>query len=290
MSQFYPEDKWIVANDLNIHYLDWGGDKTKKPLILMHGIGGHAHLFDDISSEFFDKWHVVAIDARGCGDSDWSRGGYSDQNIASDVAAFAKVTGLYPFDYYGHSQGSRIGIALGAYYGDFISHLALGDYGPVPDPSPAGKATANQRMTKGAKEKPRGFFTPEQAFDWHKESEPTLNDEQIWQTVKYTYRTNWDGILIPKTDPEMKWLLGRTALKEGEFLWDCVPKISCSTMIIRGESSTVLDLNQANEMASKIHSNKGIVKEIEGAGHGLNSENREGTEKALREFFSGQNN
>ena len=151
MSQFYPEDKWIVANDLNIHYLDWGGDKTKKPLILMHGIGGHAHLFDDISSEFFDKWHVVAIDARGCGDSDWSRGGYSVQNFASDVAAFAKVTGLYPFDYYGHSQGSRIGIALGAYYGDFISHLALGDYGPMPDPSPDGKSTANQRMTKGAK-------------------------------------------------------------------------------------------------------------------------------------------
>ena len=263
---------------------------VKKPLILMHGIGGHAHLFDEISPEFSDKWHVIALDARGCGDSDWSRGGYSVQNFASDVAAFAKVTGLYPFDYYGHSQGSRIGIALGAYYGDFISHLALGDYGPVPDPSPAGKATANQRMTKGAKEKPRGFFTPEQAFDWHKESEPTLNENQLWQIVKYTYRTNWDGILIPKTDPEMKWLLGRTALKEGEFLWDCVPRISCNTMIIRGETSTVLDLNQANEMASKIPSNKGVVKEIDGAGHGLHSENREGTVKALREFFSGQNN
>ena len=256
----------------------------------MHGIGGHAHLFDEISPEFSDKWHVIALDARGCGDSDWSRGGYSVQNFASDVAAFATVTGLYPFDYYGHSQGSRIGIALGAYYGDFVSHLALGDYGPVPDPSPAGKATANQRMTKGAKEKPRGFFTPEQAFDWHKESEPTLNDNQLWQIVKYTYRTNWDGILIPKTDPEMKWLLGRTALKEGEFLWDCVPRISCNTMIIRGETSTVLDLNQANEMASKIPSNKGVVKEIDGAGHGLHSENREGTVKALREFFSGQNN
>jgi len=290
MSDFYPEDKWVVVNDLKIHYLDWGGDKTKKPLILMHGIGGHAHLFDEISPEFSDKWHVIALDARGCGDSDWSRGGYSVQNFASDVAGFAKVTGLYPFDYYGHSQGSRTGIALGAYYGDFISHLALGDYGPMPDPSPAGKATANQRMTKGAKEKPRGFFTPGQAYDWHKESEPTLNDNQLLQIVKYTYRTNWDGILIPKTDPEMKWLLGRTALKEGEFLWDCVPRISCNTMIIRGETSTVLDLNQANEMASKIPSNKGVVKEIDGAGHGLHSENREGTVKALREFFSGQNN
>jgi pimeloyl-ACP methyl ester carboxylesterase len=51
----------------------------------------------------------------------------------------------------------------------------------------------------------------------------------------------------------------------------------------------VLDLNQANEMATKIPSNKGIVKEIDGAGHGLHSENREGTVKALREFFSGQN-
>ena len=84
MSHFYPEDKWVVANDLKIHYLDWGGDKTKKPLILMHGIGGHAHLFDEISPEFSDKWHVIALDARGCGDSDWSRGGYSVQNFASN--------------------------------------------------------------------------------------------------------------------------------------------------------------------------------------------------------------
>jgi pimeloyl-ACP methyl ester carboxylesterase len=61
-------------------------------------------------------------------------------------------------------------------------------------------------------------------------------------------------------------------------------------MIIRGETSAVLDLKQANEMASKIPSNKGIVKEIAGAGHGLHSENRVGTVKALREFFSGQNN
>ena len=42
MTGVYPEDKWINVNGLDIHYLDWGGDLTKKPLILMHGIGGHA--------------------------------------------------------------------------------------------------------------------------------------------------------------------------------------------------------------------------------------------------------
>ena len=44
-----PEDRWVQVNGLNLHYLDWGGDRTKMPLILMHGIGGHAHQFDDFS-------------------------------------------------------------------------------------------------------------------------------------------------------------------------------------------------------------------------------------------------
>ena len=80
----------------------------------MHGIGGHAHQFDEFAPHMTDKWHVVALDARGCGDSDWSREGYSAQSFASDVGQFALATGLYPFDYYGHSQGSRMGMPLGA--------------------------------------------------------------------------------------------------------------------------------------------------------------------------------
>ena len=47
MKGFYPEDKWVEANGLQMHYLDWGGDRTKKPLVLVHGIGGHAHMFDN---------------------------------------------------------------------------------------------------------------------------------------------------------------------------------------------------------------------------------------------------
>ena len=103
MSGVYPEDKWVSVNGLWLHYLDWGGDKTKKPLILMHGIGGHARQFDELAPRMTDKWHVVALDARGCGDSDWSREGYSAQSFASDVGQFALAAGLYPFDYYGHS-------------------------------------------------------------------------------------------------------------------------------------------------------------------------------------------
>ena len=281
-----PEDKWVRVNDLDIHYLDWGGDTTRKPLILMHGIGGHAHMFDKFAPHMTDRWHVLAMDARGCGDSDWSRAGYSVQSFASDVGGFAERLGAYPFDYYGHSQGSRIGMALGAYYGRLVDHLVLGDYGPLPDPSPEGRDTAQRRIQSGGKPRPRGFFDPQMAFDWHREQDETLSDEEVWHLVGNTYRTNWDGILVPKTDPEVSWLLGRTALKEGPFLWDCVGRISCKTLVLRGQSSSVLDREQAEKMAATIPNGNGTFTEVPDAGHGLHNDNMEGSVAIIRDFFA----
>ena len=286
MTSVIPEDKWARVNDLNIHYLDWGGDTTKKPLILMHGIGGHAHLFDALAPNLTDEWHVVALDSRGCGDSDWSRAGYSVQAFASDIGQFARGLGLYPFDYYGHSQGSRIGMALGAYYGSLVSHLVLGDYGPLPDPSPKGRETASKRLQGGSKPRPRGFFSHEAALDWHRQDAPELSDAEIEHQVKFGYRTNWDGILVPKTDPEISWLRGRTALKEGPFLWDCVGKISCDTLVLRGADSTVLDREQAKKMVATIPDGKGVFDEVTGAGHGLHNENMSDTVRIIRDFFA----
>ena len=175
MANVYPEDKWAQVNGLNLHYLDWGGDTTKKPLILMHGIGGHAHMFDEFVPHMTDKWHVISLDARGCGDSDWSSGGYSTQAFASDVGLFAQQQGLYPFDYYGHSQGSRIGIPLGAYYGHLVDHLVLGGLRPsAPTRRRAGGTPPPGRMQSGTAPKPKGFFNPEMAYAWYKEQKPRL--------------------------------------------------------------------------------------------------------------------
>jgi pimeloyl-ACP methyl ester carboxylesterase len=286
MNPYYPQDKFVFANGLRMHYLDWGGDTTKKPFILMHGIGGHAHAFDKFAPHFLDKYRVLALDGRGCGDTDWSKEGYSVQSYALDVAEFAKAIGAYPFDYYGHSQGSRIGIALGAYYGHLIDHLILGDYGPMPDPSPAGRETAQRRLQGSQRaERPRGFFSPEQAFEWHRQQNETATDEEIWNIVKWTYRSNWDGILVPKTDPEVYWLNGRTALKAGPFLWDCMGKISCKTLVLRGETSTVLDREQAQKMAAMVPNGKGKLIEVPGVGHGLHSQDMETTVRIIREFL-----
>ncbi|MBI4311357.1 MAG: alpha/beta hydrolase [Chloroflexi bacterium] len=286
MNPFLPEDKFVTANGLRLHYLDWGGDKTKKPFILMHGIGGNAHAFDTFAPHFLETHHILALDGRGHGDSDWSKEGYAAQSMAGDIAAFALAVGAYPFDYFGHSLGSRMGMPLGAYHGHLVDHLVLGDYGPLPDPSPAGHDTAQRRLSGNAgAQQPRGFFSPRQAFDWHRGQNEAAKDAEIWETVKLTYRTNWDGILIPKTDPEIAWLNGRTGLKEGPFLWDCVRRIPCKTLVLRGEVSTVLDRKQAQEMAAAIPSGRGAMREVPRAGHGLHRDNMEDTVRIIREFL-----
>ncbi len=281
---YWPEDKWVDTNGVRLHYLDWGGDRTKKPLYLVHGLSGTALQWVDFAPLLSETHHVIAIDLRGHGDSDWSREGYSVQLYAADIAAFARATGLYPFDYFGHSQGSRVGMPVGAYYGDLVDHLVLGDYGPMPDPSPAGKATAAARG--GNTPPPKGFFSPEQAFEWHRERDEDASDEEIWRVVKRSYRTNWDSTLVSKTDPEALWLRGRTALKEGDFLWDCVGKISCKTLVLRGGESNVLDREQAEKMAATIPNGNGSLHELDGVGHGLHREDVDTVRSVLGDFFA----
>jgi pimeloyl-ACP methyl ester carboxylesterase len=64
-----------------------------------------------------------------------------------------------------------------------------------------------------------------------------------------------------------------------------VKKISCKTLVMRGETTNVLDIDQAEKMVSEIPSGNGSTIEIKGSGHGLHNDNLEGTANAIRAFL-----
>jgi len=69
-------DRFIVANRLKLHLLEWGGEG---PLVLLlHGFLEHAHAWDWVGPRLAAAgFHVFALDWRGHGDSEWiGRGGY----------------------------------------------------------------------------------------------------------------------------------------------------------------------------------------------------------------------
>src|SRR6266536_105611 len=80
-----PSDRFVTVDGLRIHYLDWGS-ADKQPLIMLHGIGRVAHTFDHIAPHFTSKYHVMAVDMRGHGDSAWDpKGAYLVEDYVKDI-------------------------------------------------------------------------------------------------------------------------------------------------------------------------------------------------------------
>ena len=71
-TQVQPIDKTVSVNGLKLNYLDWGNEGAPD-MVLVHGLRGHRHSWDDFSSLVCKDFHVMALDQRGRGESDWAR-------------------------------------------------------------------------------------------------------------------------------------------------------------------------------------------------------------------------
>src|SRR6202795_4131177 len=82
-------DRSVDVNGINLHYVEWG-DAGAPPLVLLHGITGHARTWDRLASGLVSRWHIIALDQRGHGDSDVAPDrDYGVGAMADDLAVVA---------------------------------------------------------------------------------------------------------------------------------------------------------------------------------------------------------
>ena len=74
-----------VDKDANLEVLDWGGGG--RPVVLIGGLGGDAHVFDQFAPKLAANYHVYGITRRGCGLSSAPYTGYSADRLGDDVVA-----------------------------------------------------------------------------------------------------------------------------------------------------------------------------------------------------------
>ncbi len=87
-TQVQPQDKTVTVNGLKLHYLDWGAE-GKPMMVLLHGLRGHAHSWDDVSMAMCQEYHVLALDQRGRGETDWAKdGAYDTPDYVADLVGF----------------------------------------------------------------------------------------------------------------------------------------------------------------------------------------------------------
>jgi pimeloyl-ACP methyl ester carboxylesterase len=99
---------------LNIFYRE-AGPRDAPTLLLLHGFPSASHMFRDLIPELADRFHVIAPDLPGFGQSDMPDRGaftYTFDNIARVIDRFTEVVGLDRFAIYVFDYGAPTGFRL----------------------------------------------------------------------------------------------------------------------------------------------------------------------------------
>jgi non-heme chloroperoxidase len=114
-----------VDHDVRLEVLDWGG--TGRPLILLAGLGGTAHVFDKFAPKLTASYHVYGITRRGYGASSVPATGYSADRLGDDVLGVMEQLKITRPVLVGHSIAGEELSSLGSRYPEKVAGLVYLD-------------------------------------------------------------------------------------------------------------------------------------------------------------------
>jgi pimeloyl-ACP methyl ester carboxylesterase len=256
--------KFATVNGLRLHYLDYGAD-AKPPLVCIHGLSGNAHAFDALAPHLAPGYHVMSIDVRGRGDSQWGPPTeYTAPNYVSDLAAMLDQLGIARVTLIGTSMGGIISMMFAGGYPDRVARLVLNDIGPEVD------MTGAARIGAYMIEAPSEFADLAEVAAYFREHYPTLQhapEAQLIEWVKWHVKPAPNGRLTWKMDPAVRKAMRPAAGSQSRApdMWVPFARIMAPILVVRGAESDILSPTTVQRMRQVL---KGVeLVEVPGIGH-----------------------
>jgi esterase len=266
-------DETTTLGGLRFHYLDWG-TRGHPPLLLIHGGAQTAHSWDEVAPDLSGDHHVLAIDQRGHGDTDWAPDGrYRRADFVGDIRAFLDDRGWSAATIIALSLGGLNSLAFAAAHPQSVRGLVVVDVAPT-----VGRAGAEQIRSHVAQ---RDFASFSEAVERALAFNPRRTRANIEQRLRHALRETAGGRWTYKYDPAIA-----TSGLETDFegLWDAVRTLRCATLLVRGAESSVLAEDTVRRFLKELPGSEAAV--VDGAGHSVMGDNPQGFLAAVRPFLA----
>ncbi|GAB3459361.1 alpha/beta fold hydrolase [Actinophytocola sediminis] len=133
-----------MPSTVELHRRTTGAPGNGPPVVLLHGLGGDATTWTDLTRALPDR-HTIALDLRGHGQSPRSDTYTVDLMVADVLLALPEVSEM---DLVGHSLGGLVASLLAGRHPELVRRLVLEDPPvppetgpPLPDPNPPAEPT-----------------------------------------------------------------------------------------------------------------------------------------------------
>jgi pimeloyl-ACP methyl ester carboxylesterase len=271
-----PRSHTIELRGLRFHYVDWGGDHL--PLVVfLHGFTGHARTWDHAARSVADRFHVVALDQRGHGDTEWA-GVYGSRAMVDDFNGFVDALGLERFSLVGASMGGINAYCFAGEHPERVERLAIVDIGPDMHRPGIERIMGNA----GAATE---FATIDDACEKVRAENPLADEDMLRHRLEHNVRDVDGGRIAWKWDPAMRdFTRPREEITRDEQ-WHHWREVRCPTLLLRGSESDILSVEIARRMLEDQPLARLVT--IEGASHTVTMDRPVEHDAAIREFLLG---
>ena len=271
---------FVDRDGVKLHHLDWG-NHGRHPVVLVHGSRLHAHVWNHFGRRFKDRYHIIALDQRGHGDSGWANeDSYQLEDFYQDLRTVVEARGLSRFTLIGHSLGGRVSMLYAHRHPETLERLVLVDITPG---RPA--AASNADLSRIAETpSPRDFESPEAAAAYLAQLMSRAPFHMVEESVRFGMRRTDNGAYTWKYDPVLAH--HRARVPAGLDFWGMVRSIPTPTLLQYGSHSNIVTPELAARMAATMPDC--AVERIEGAGHALFTDQPEAFAASVERFLSAE--
>jgi pimeloyl-ACP methyl ester carboxylesterase len=240
-----PASRFVTVNGLRLHYLDFAGEGPVA--VLHHATGFHGWVWTPIAEALTGRYRVLALDARGHGDSEKPAGGYEWKQFVADLTGFIETLRLGPVLGIGHSLGATTTAGVAAEHAELISAAVLLD--PVLYPRGVRRlADEDNPMVAIAHRRRDVWDSHKQVIESYRSRAAFAKwrDDVLRLYVHHGFTAFEAGVRLKCPSSVEAQVFGMGMHIDG---WEMMSRVHVPTLLMRGAESDKLSAKDANELA-----------------------------------------